>query len=144
MHFVFKNYFFMYKIKINQLYSCISIIAIIMALLATACTSDQLPEPTPTDCTTLTPTYTVDIQPIIEQSCAFSGCHLDSAPGNYDSYDGLLAVLENGKFRQRVITDRSDEVKGMPPNFTPDDRPKDLTEQEIELIDCWLIAGFPE
>lgn len=115
-----------------------------LLLMGSGCTSDQLPEPTLSECGSLTPSYNVEIKPIIDQSCAYSGCHLDSAPGQYDTYEGLLSILENGDFRKFVITERADPSLGMPPNFAPAGRPKDLNEQEIELIDCWLQAGFPE
>ena len=134
----------MQKFKINVLFNRLSGVILALALTASGCTSDQLPKPSETDCTGFTPTFSQDIQPIIDASCAFSGCHLDTAPGVYDSYEGLLPVLEDGKFRQRVITERSDGIKGMPPDFAPDNRPKDLTEEQIQLIDCWLLAGHPE
>ncbi len=116
----------------------------LLAIFAVSCSADHLPKPAESNCGTLTPTYNNDIKEIIDQSCAFSGCHLDSAPGQYDTYAGLLSVLENNKFMTRVILERADAVKGMPPNFTPEGRPKDLTNEQIELIDCWLQAGFPE
>jgi len=116
----------------------------LLVVFAASCSSDSLPEPAESNCGTLMPTYTTDIKDIIDQSCAFSGCHLDSAPGQYDTYAGLLSILENNKFRTRVILERADGLVGMPPDFTPEGRPKDLTNEQIELIDCWLQAGFPE
>lgn len=110
-----------------------------------ACTSDQLPEPTGPDCQGDAPTYTEDIRPIIDASCAYSGCHLDSSPGRFDTYGGLLPYIDgSNEFRQRVILERADEDMGMPPNYAPDGRPKDLTEEQVLLIECWLEAGFPE
>ncbi len=109
-----------------------------------ACTTDALPEPTEIPCDGITATYVDDIEPIIQQSCAYSGCHLGSAPGIFTSYAGLLPQLESGVFRERVITVRQDPNVGMPPNYAPQDRPQDLTAAELELIECWLDAGFPE
>ncbi|MEM9837339.1 MAG: hypothetical protein AAF828_12600 [Bacteroidota bacterium] len=116
----------------------------LLLFLLVRCTTDELPMPEPTDCADLTPTYELDIRPIIENSCAYSECHLGGAPGVYDSYDGLLGNLESGLFRERVITLRDDEVNGMPPNYAPADRPQELTEDEFNLIACWLDAGFPQ
>ncbi|MEM9260122.1 MAG: hypothetical protein AAGA62_10785 [Bacteroidota bacterium] len=107
------------------------------------CTKDSLPEPEPSLCEGGTPTYEVEIRPIIEASCAYSGCHLGGAPGLYNSYDGLLANLNDGTFRQRVISQMDDPNVGMPPNYAPSDRPQDLTSEELNLIECWLDAGFP-
>lgn len=110
-----------------------------------ACTSDQLPEPTIQDCTDLgVVTYEKDIRFIIDESCAYSGCHLDSSPGNFTSYAGLLPYLESNIFRQRVILQRADPTFGMPPDNVPDGKAQDLTEGQILMIECWLDAGFPE
>lgn len=119
---------------------CLLFISISLA----ACTTDQLPEPDPGDCANVMPTYSADIESIIEQSCAYSGCHLGDAPGVYNSYAGLLPVLESGEFRNRVVDIRTDPNMGMPPNDAPTGRPTDLSDAQIELINCWLAAGFPE
>jgi hypothetical protein len=118
----------------------------LVLLCCSACTNDQLPEPAPVEgCETIMPTYDDDIKPIIDNSCAYSGCHLDgSAPGIYIDYEGLLPILESGFFRSRVIFDKDDPNIGMPPNYAPNDRPQDLTQEELDLITCWLDNGFPE
>jgi hypothetical protein len=108
-----------------------------------ACTADQLPEPSSQPCTGQIITYEADIRPIIESSCAYAGCHLGAAPGIYNDYDGLLPDLENGSFKNRVIDQRDDAVRGMPPNYATPPNPQDLTADELELIRCWLDAGFP-
>lgn len=112
--------------------------------ISSSCTADELPEPLTSDCQGLVPNYVQDIVPILEASCAYSGCHLGGAPGIYDSYNNLLPDLESGRFRNRVIEMRNDPVLGMPPNYSPEGRPKMLTEDELLLISCWLEAGFPE
>ncbi|MFK8163302.1 MAG: hypothetical protein AB8H12_12645 [Lewinella sp.] len=113
-------------------------------LIISSCTSDVLPEPVILPCDGVTPTYESDVREIIEQTCAYSGCHLGGAPGIYDSYQGLISDLESGLFRQRVIDVRDDATIGMPPNYAPQDRQEDLTEEQLMLITCWLDAGFPE
>lgn len=124
-------------------YSFSSLLLLGVLTVALGCTSDQLPEPEEAVCGNDPITYDNDIAGIVERSCAYSGCHLGSAPGIYDDYDGVLPVLESGLFRQRVIEQRMDPNTGMPPNFAPADRPQDLTERELEMITCWLEAGFP-
>ena len=115
------------------------------SLFFTNCTADQLPEPQPPgDCGTEPVTYLSDIADIIDRSCAYSGCHLDSAPGVYDSYEGLLGVLQSGLFKERVVTIKDDPNLGMPPDFAVANRPKDLTTDELSLIRCWLEDGFPK
>lgn len=113
-------------------------------LLFAACTSDQLPEPVMADCSSVDPTYNVEVKPIIDASCAYSGCHLDASPGRFDDYAGLLPYLEDNTFRQRVLIEQADPTTGMPPNYAPADRSQDLTAEELMIIECWLDAGFPE
>lgn len=108
-----------------------------------ACTKDALPEPTELPCDDVMATYVTDIAPIVERTCAYSGCHLGTAPGIYTDYDGVLSQLEDGSFRRRVITLQADPNVGMPPNYAPADRAEDLTEMELRIIECWLDDGFP-
>lgn len=115
----------------------------VLLLCLGSCTNDALPQPSEVACPDQELTYEQDIRPIIEESCAYSGCHLGGAPGLYNNYDGLLQDLEDGSFRDRVITQRADPNVGMPPNYSPADRPEDLTEEELSIINCWLEAGFP-
>lgn len=116
----------------------------ILIFSALSCTTDVLPEPEPTVCDGIMPSYEVDIRPILEASCSYSGCHLGGSNTTYADYGDLITSIESGVFRDRIITQRSDEVIGMPPNYAPDNRPKDLTADEILLIECWLDAGYPE
>jgi hypothetical protein len=135
----------LFVLKKLPLSSALSMTVFVLSLLLwTACTNDALPEPTAADCIGITPTYTNEILPIMEASCAYSGCHLDASPGRFDSYAGLLPYLEDNSFRQRVISERADANRGMPPDYAPSGRPKDLTDEELQLIECWLDAGFPE
>ena len=116
----------------------------IFAMFLPGCTADKLAAPSEVDCLGLMPTYETSIREIIDRTCAYSGCHLDSAPGVYTSYSGLESVLNSGLFRQRVILVKDDPVSGMPPNNAPGNRAKNLTNEELNLIQCWLEAGFPE
>jgi hypothetical protein len=109
-----------------------------------ACTSDALAEPVMLSCDGLIPTYEADVREIVERTCAYSGCHLGGAPGIYDDYEGLLSDLESGLFRERVISAKDNPTIGMPPNYAPDGRAKDLTADELMIITCWLDAGYPE
>lgn len=109
-----------------------------------ACTADQLPEPMEADCGTDAPTYNNDVKTILDASCAYSGCHLDSSPGRFDNYNGLLPYLQDNTLRQRVLIQRSDPTTGMPPDFAPEGRPINLSVEDLATIECWLDAGFPE
>ena len=73
-------------------------ILLVAIVTITACTNDELPEPTEIPCDDVMPTYVVDIEPIIQQSCAYSGCHLGTAPGVYTSYEGGWLRSSRGAF----------------------------------------------
>jgi len=89
-------------------------------------------------------TYDETIQNIIDLSCAYSGCHngTPGVPGDYSSYAGLELDLENGSFYRRVVESRDDPVLGMPPDRATG--PTDLTEEEFQLILCWVENDYPE
>ena len=104
-----------------------------------ACTFDQLePIAAPAVCDTLTPTYDQQMVFLIETTCAYEGCHASGfSSGDYSTYSSMLTNLEQGKIFNRVIATRD-----MPPNYA--DGPKELTEEQIELFNCWLENGYPE
>lgn len=125
-------------------YFCSLSLFYVSLLAVSSCTSDVLPEPVVLPCDGETPTYETNVRDIIESTCAYSGCHLGGAPGVYDSYAGLLSDLESGIFRQRVIDVRDDATIGMPPDYAPEGRAQDLTDEQLMILTCWLDAGFPE
>jgi len=93
-------------------------------------------------------TYDTQVKNIMMNTCAYAGCHSGSTASPYvpaavkdfTNYDGLLACVENGRFKERVL-----ESLTMPPlNFIPEGRPASLTEAEIETLSCWLDSGHPE
>jgi len=119
-------------------------ISLSVLLFLMACTNDSLGEPVKGECDNLSVTYVDLIKPIIDESCAYSNCHLDTAPGNFITYAGIVPFLENGSFRNRVLNIKDDPTLGMPPAFIPADKPSSLTDEELNLIRCWLDNNFPE
>ncbi len=133
--------------KLMKKVSSITILFVWVFAMLTQCTSDVVSPPV--DCDNVTPTYTSDIKSIIDQTCAYSGCHDGSGglgPGNYSSYNGILPDLRNGSFADRVINQRDNPVRGMPPNRSiyPESQQDDLTEIQFQLMSCWLQNGFAE
>ncbi|MFK7906267.1 MAG: hypothetical protein AB8B69_14140 [Chitinophagales bacterium] len=94
-------------------------------------------------------TWDADIKPIVETTCSYSGCHsggttanpfLSPASNDFTSYAAIKANLDNGTFAQRVLVD-----KDMPPAmFVPPGSPTELTQEQIDILQCWVDAGFPE
>lgn len=114
---------------------------LLYALGFSGCTEDQLPANPlePDDCETTMATYSLQVKAIIDESCAYGGCH----PG-YNRYERLLPILESGIFKARVIDLQDDPNRGMPPDYAPVDRPRMLTPLQLEILSCWLANGYPE
>ncbi len=114
------------------------------AICFSACTSDTTEPADDAQCGTLaTVTYTNSVKAIIDASCAYAGCHAGSAPGDYTTFAGMQNVIDNGKFQERVITLRADANIGMPPDYATAG-PTDLTQAELETIQCWIEDGYQE
>lgn len=106
-------------------------------MLIISCTNDQLPDVDP--CEDMV-TYNDQISGIINNSCAYSGCHVTGfSSGDYSSFDALQNSINSGQFENRVLGSMD-----MPPTYAPEGKPKSLTSEEIELIECWKANGFPE
>lgn len=119
-----------------------------LLVLLHSCTYDkyEVPEPaTPppadttqtgtalTRCDSLNVTYSATVKPITDNNCAISGCHAaGSGNGDFTTYAGLKAKVDNGSFKKRVIEDKT-----MPPSGP-------LPASDIEKLQCWLDAGAPE
>ena len=100
----------------------------------TSCTNDKLPEPTsnPT-CDSLQVTYDLQVKSIIDGSCAFIGCHsAGAAIGDMTDYEQMQPFLNNTGFERRVI-----DIMDMPDGDM-------LSPEDFELVECWVIQGYPE
>lgn len=77
--------------------------------------------------------YSESIQPIISNSCATTGCHIQGgvAPGILDNYDQVKDVVDAGSFGQRVLVD-----KDMPPSAP-------LGSCDLLIIEKWIAQGAP-
>ena len=85
------------------------------------------------DCVVQSVSFANDIEPIISNSCAKSGCHVQGGSGNgiFDSYAAIKAKVDNGALRDRVVVKRE-----MPPDVP-------LTNCQIKYIEQWLNDGAP-
>jgi hypothetical protein len=77
--------------------------------------------------------FSADIFPIIEMSCATTACHKQGgfANGIFEDYTGVKAKVDNGSFHQRVLVD-----KDMPPGGS-------LSDEELAILKAWLDNGAP-
>ncbi len=112
---------------------------LVLALAFSACDKDD---------TSCSATYENEVKPIIEKSCAYSGCHSGADAGmfvsdiskDYTTYEGMMENLNNGSFTTRTLTNLD-----MPPAaFVPVGNPTELTAEEIQILTCWKDNGFPK
>ena len=75
--------------------------------------------------------YSVHVEPVINASCAISGCHIDggSGTGNMETYDGVKAMVDAGTFQQRTL-----EQRNMPPSGS-------LGTCDLLLLQDWIDQG---
>ena len=91
------------------------------------------------DCDGITPTYTADVKPILDASCAKSGCHdaFTVQNGvNLSNYSTASAISQEERFLG-VIHHR----EGFPP--MPFDGPK-LPQAQLQILSCWVQNGSPQ
>ncbi len=96
------------------------------------------------------PTWDDDVQPVMDASCAFPGCHGGAMPqSNLDltTYAGFLAggfggdLTGDGDPARSGLVDRLRARDGLP--LMPQGGPP-LDEPVIEMIEAWIAAGAPE
>ena len=121
----------------------IAFIFISFCFLIASCTNDKV-VPAMSDCDNISPTWDDGVDDIVMLTCAYAGCHVGgtSAPGNYLTYNGILSVLNNGSFKERVFDIKDNPILGMPPDNS--NGPKDLTEDQLNTLSCWMESDFPE
>ena len=83
------------------------------------------------NCDTVNVTYTLSILPIINAKCATSGCHTagGSGNGNFDTYAGVKAKVDNGSFLNRTTVLMNMPLSGP------------LTTCEMAKIKKWIQLG---
>ncbi len=110
--------------------------AILMIL--SSCTYDNVEElyPSPPSCDTTDLTYSKDIGPIIDASCA--GCHSGSAPsGNISlaNYNDVVISAQNGSLLGTIRHENG--WSPMPKNGNK------LDDCSIKKIETWVESGTP-
>ena len=91
------------------------------------------------DCSGTTPTYTADIAPILNASCALSGCHTSAFPSDgvdLSSYQKAKSASLNGKVLASMK--HSSGAKAMPLGGAK------LPDADIQKVACWIAGGAPE
>jgi hypothetical protein len=100
-----------------------------------ACKKDKTPEViAPLECTD-TISFSATIEPLINQSCATSGCHNATGSGGYN-FSGYTSIFNNREIILKTIR-HEDGVTAMPIGA-----PK-LIEAQINAVACWIEQGAP-
>jgi len=96
------------------------------------CYFDKESELYPGSCATPNPVkFSEHISPLLTTKCATgSNCHVagGSGPGEMNLYGIAKAAVDNGKFANRVLTQ-----KDMPPGGLP--------ACDLALLDAWILGG---
>lgn len=116
-----------------------SIFLMIAVFCSIACDYDQAPEPTiDDDCANNEVSYIQGIEELMERTCAYEGCHVSGfSSGDYTTYESIVPFIES--IRRRTLL-----VQDMPPDYAPNGKAQSLTDEEKQLLECWIANGFPE
>lgn len=106
-------------------------------LMLSSCYKDNAEDMYPPDsCDLSTVTYTNSVIPVMQQSCALAGCHIDARTTgiSLSTYEGVAAVASNGKLLQAI--------KHTGPSPMPQGGAK-LDDCTISKIEKWVTDGAP-
>ena len=107
---------------------------IFVVILAVTCSCKHVVK---YDCNGLTPSYTQNIKPILDNCCATSNCHSDSGEEfDLSTYAGASAASKKKSFMGSI--QHMPFYEKMPKGA---DR---LTDTQIHQISCWIENGSPE
>ena len=107
-------------------------------ILCSGCTYDNVQTKyTQSECDLLNVTWSVDIEPLVNQFCV--GCHQGSSPAAgllLDRYEVVKNSVLQGGFSTRINKPITDPLK-MPPNAI-------LDSCAIDKLNMWIANGAPE
>jgi hypothetical protein len=87
------------------------------------------PPPPPSSCSTISAKFSADVNPIIQNSCAISGCHGNGSgngPGPLVTFDQIKNAASQIK---TAVVSRSMPLGGA------------LSNAQIQIISCWVDNG---
>ncbi len=89
-----------------------------------------------TACDSITPNYTDNISVVVSNLC--TPCHTTSSEGgiNVSNYNNTKAAAQQSRFIAAIKHESS--AKAMPQGQAK------LSDNTIQLIECWIENGFPE
>jgi hypothetical protein len=115
----------------STFFALVSIVAIISC-------KDDTPTPSVYDCVGVAPTYTTDVKPILDNSCATYGCHNSSAAGDKNLSAYALVKVEAVKASFLGALEHKSGFESMPQGASK------LSDANIKTIACWIENGMLE
>lgn len=112
------------------------VVACIAFLVVQSCADHKLPAPDGFNCSTQVVSYSDQVLPIINSSCAIvgdGGCHNGGNGANLD-----WRVFTNVQSRALQVKDRITRTPGSPGHMP---RGGVLSDEEIRLMVCWVDQG---
>jgi hypothetical protein len=107
-----------------------------LVLVVNACVKHDLEPPITVDCTGFhTVSFTADVQPIVTEHCAISGCHNGDNGADKNWTDPVKFQNHASEARRRVLLPRTNGDH-MP-------RVGAISDAQIKLIVCWAEQGAP-
>lgn len=104
----------------------------ILLIVFQSCVDHSLPEPEAGDCIN-TVSFAGQIKPIINTSCALTGCH-----NGDNGADINWTKLENFQAKKANVKDRITRPVGVPGHMPA---VGSITDDQIQLIVCWVDQG---
>ena len=107
-----------------------------LSILLISCQKDPV---STVDCTGIAVAYTTEIKPILDASCATSGCHNSSshqAGIDLSTYNGVRNVSSQDRFLGSIQHKKG--YNPMPENSGQ------LSQSKIDMITCWVQNGAVE
>jgi hypothetical protein len=125
-------------VNIFKLLQSFTSVFYLFIILCSGCTYDNVQTKyTQSECDLLNITWSVDIEPLVNQFCV--GCHQGSSPAAgllLDRYEVVKSSVLQGGFSIRINKPITDPLK-MPPNAT-------LDSCAIDKLNMWIANGAPE
>lgn len=122
-----------------------TIVAVLALSLTTtyySCTKDKTNAPDNTDCTLVdaaTNTYDLKIKTIMDDNCAFSGCHNAASARSGVVLDSYIETKNAVANKDVLCAIR--HANGCEPMPSPSDK---LADSLITFIACWKNNGYPQ
>jgi mono/diheme cytochrome c family protein len=118
----------------KSIYFIVGASFIAIALITTpSCNKDKVGEPVPNECAD-TVSFAATIEPLIQQSCATSGCHNAATSASGYNLEGHANISTNAQIILTVIRHESGVVPM--PYFQPK-----LSDSIIKQVGCWINQG---